>query len=106
MNRRRFVQILAPLVALLLATACHGGTETSTPARPAKTDHILVFAAASLKDVFTRLGGDFQKAHPGTEVTFNFAGSQELRIQIEQGAAADVLASADRKTMDTLQTAG
>ena len=37
-------------------------------------------------------------------MTFNFAGSQALRTQIEQGAAADVFASADHKNMDTLVT--
>ncbi len=90
--------ILFVLAALL--AACRGAPENPKP------DRVLVFAATSLHDVLTSLGDSFQKAHPGTEVTFNFAGSQELRTQIEQGAAADVLAAADRKTMDTLHTAG
>jgi molybdate transport system substrate-binding protein len=59
-----------------------------------------------LKDAFARLGAAFEKDHAGVTVTTNAAGSQELRAQIEHGAAADVFASADRKHMDALVTAG
>ncbi len=51
---------------------------------------------------FGDIGKAFEAAHPGVTVTFNFAGSQALRTQIEQGASADVFASADRKNMDTM----
>ena len=54
---------------------------------------ITVFAAASLRDVFNGLGAAFEKEHPGVKAQFNFAGSQELRTQIEQGAPADVYAA-------------
>jgi molybdate transport system substrate-binding protein len=64
-----------------------------------------VFAASSLRDAFTALSSAFKAAHPGVELTFNFAGSQELRAQIEQGASADVFASADTKHMEALRTA-
>ena len=46
-----------------------------------------------------------RKSHPGVEVSFNFAGTQELRTQLEQGAPADVFASADERHMQALQNA-
>jgi molybdate transport system substrate-binding protein len=58
-----------------------------------------VFAASSLKKTFTELGARFEKDHPGTEVTFNFAGSADLVAQLSQGAPADVFASADTRNM-------
>ena len=67
---------------------------------------VAVFEAASLKDAFARLAERFEKAHPGTKVLLNAAGSQELRVQIEHGAAADVFASADHKHMNALAAQG
>jgi molybdate transport system substrate-binding protein len=63
---------------------------------------LTVFAAASLMDAFKEIGTDFAAAHPGVTVTFNFAGSGTLRTQLEQGAVADVFASANQTEMDTL----
>jgi len=59
-----------------------------------------------LTDSFKALGTAFQTAHPGTTVQFNFAGSPTLVTQIEQGAAADVFASADTTNTDKLKTDG
>ena len=67
------------------------------------TTTLTVLAAASLTDAFKTIGTAFQKANPGVAVTFSFAGSQALRTQIEQGAKADVFASADTKNMDPAQ---
>src|SRR6516164_4296584 len=67
---------------------------------------LTIFAAASLRDVFGALGTTFEREHPGVKAQFNFAGSQELRTQIEQGAPADVFASADPKHMDAARRAG
>lgn len=79
--------------------------QASAPARPA-SQTLTIFAAASLRDAFEAMAGDFRRAHAGVEISFNFAGSQELRTQIEHGAPADVFASADRKHMDALFAAG
>ncbi len=65
---------------------------------------LTVFAAASLTGAFGDIGKAFEAAYPGVTVKFNFAGSQALRTQIEQGAPADVFASADHKNMDPLVT--
>jgi len=67
---------------------------------------LTVFAASSLRDAFQDLGRSFEEQHPGTSVSFNFAGSQELRTQVEHGARADVLASADPRTLRALAGAG
>jgi molybdate transport system substrate-binding protein len=67
---------------------------------------LTVFAASSLRDAFQDLGRIFEQEHPGTSVSFNFAGSQELRTQVEHGARADVLASADPRTLRALAGAG
>lgn len=69
------------------------------------TKHTLtVFAAASLTGAFQEIGKNYETANPGVKVNFNFAGSQILRTQLEQGAAADVFASADHLNMDFLIT--
>ncbi|ETW22592.1 molybdate ABC transporter substrate-binding protein [Mycobacterium gastri] len=67
---------------------------------------IVVFAAASLKSAFTRIGEQFRKDYPGVGVDFDFAGSSELATQLTQGATADVFASADTAQMDTVVKAG
>jgi molybdate transport system substrate-binding protein len=67
---------------------------------------LIVFAAASLTDAFKEIGAAFEAANPGTSVTFNFAGSQTLRTQIEEGAPADVFASANTDQMDVLLADG
>ncbi|MGV0849742.1 molybdate ABC transporter substrate-binding protein [Mycolicibacterium phlei] len=67
---------------------------------------LVVFAAASLKNAFTELGERFTAANPGSEVEFSFAGSSELATQLQQGARADVFASADTRNMDRVAAAG
>lgn len=66
-------------------------TATSTPVE----GKITVFAAASLTDAFKEIGTAFSAANPKASVTFNFAGSSALATQINEGAPADVFASAD-----------
>jgi molybdate transport system substrate-binding protein len=60
---------------------------------------ITVFAAASLTDAFKDVGKAFETDNPGAQVRFNFAGSSVLAVQINQGAPADVFASADPPQM-------
>lgn len=72
-------------------------------ATPATKEPLVIFAAASLRDAFGSLRDEFVKVNPNVEITFNFAGTQELRTQLEHGAPVDVFASADQKNMDALQ---
>ncbi len=80
----------AAIVAAMVSEA--GATRT-----PAAT--VTIFAAASLTDAFKELGRKLEERSPGLTVRFNFAGSQQLALQIEQGAEADVFASADHRWM-------
>jgi len=88
-------RLLCTSIALLLIAPVR-------PARAAGPRELVVFAAASLREAFTELGSRFEREHPGTRVAFAFAGSQELRTQIEHGAPADAFASADWKHMQAL----
>ncbi|MEK6575807.1 MAG: molybdate ABC transporter substrate-binding protein [Chloroflexota bacterium] len=76
----------------------------SSPTSNIQTQTLTVFAAASLLDAFTEIGKSFETVPPGVTVIFNFDGSQSLRTQIEQGAIADVVASAHQNEMDALIT--
>lgn len=104
--RRVRVALAGAAVAALVA-GC-GGDPAGGPAGASGgvTGTVSVFAAASLTESFTRIGRDFEAAHPGTTVVFNFAGSSALATQINQGAPADVFASAAALTMATVTEAG
>ncbi|MGW1469235.1 molybdate ABC transporter substrate-binding protein [Streptomyces sp. NPDC002308] len=109
---RRTLQWTGVGVAALLAlSACSSSDDSSSDtatasasasadaATPKLSGTVTVFAAASLKESFTALGATFEKAHPGTKVTFNFGGSDSLAAGITGGAPADVFAAASAKTM-------
>ncbi len=101
--RRRSVLLVAALVALLVVVA-------NAPNAVARANKVAgtttVSAAASLTEAFTQMGTDFQKANPGTTVTFNFGASSALVQQVEGGAPADVFASADGANMQKLVSGG
>ncbi|HUH72484.1 MAG TPA: molybdate ABC transporter substrate-binding protein [Mycobacterium sp.] len=96
------------VVGLLVSTvACGSESPSSSPSQPSQaTGSIVVFAAASLKPVFTQIGRQFKTDNPGSGVDFEFAGSSELATELTQGAIADVFASADTAQMDTVAKAG
>lgn len=87
---------LLSIMMILFVTACVPAT------RAIPTTALTVMAAASLTTPFTEIGRQFELQHPGTIVTFNFAGSQELAQQISQDAPTDVFASANRKQMNVV----
>jgi len=98
---KRIAALAVPLVLALAVAACSssGGAAKSGGKL---SGSITVDAAASLTEAFTALKAGFEKAHPGTTVTFNFAASSELATQITQGQPADVFASASTKNMTQL----
>ena len=95
--------IASVLAAALVAATV--GPDVALAAKP-PAGELVVFEAASLKEAFAVLAARFEKAHAGTRVVTNTAGSQELRAQLEHGAVADVFASADQRHMNALATEG
>ena len=77
-------------VLLCLGTAGHAADATTEP-----SGEVVVLAAASLTGAFADVALHIRDIHPELTVVYSFAGSQALRAQLEQGAAADVFASAD-----------
>jgi molybdate transport system substrate-binding protein len=89
------------------ALLCSCTIAASIAGEPAATKRTLnVFAAASLADAFRELARELEAKTPGLSVRINFAGSQQLVAQLEQGAVADVFASADERWMSYAQTQG
>ena len=101
---RRTAILAASLVPLAVACGSTPGARSGADARVQGS--VTVFAAASLTSAFEALGKAFERQHGGTSVKFNFAGTPTLVTQIEQGARADVFASADTANLDKLKTAG
>ena len=104
--------VTACAVLGLVGAACGsdddgGAAATTAPSIGAEvTGDVTVFAAASLTAAYTALGDAFMTEHPDAKVTFNFASSSDLVTQINEGAPADVYASADEANMTKLTDAG
>ncbi|KQO62748.1 molybdate ABC transporter substrate-binding protein [Curtobacterium sp. Leaf261] len=111
---RPLVAIGTAVVAVLALAGCSSNGSSSSSADASSsgsasssrsagpTGDITVFAAASLQQTFTELGTRYEAAHPGTTITFSFAGSSDLVTQIQAGAPADVFAAADEANMAKL----
>lgn len=96
MNRRTLLASLSLFGGVL---GCGRTANTPPPV-------VTVFAAASLSGAFAELGHLLEQRQTGLTVRFNFAGSQQLALQIHQGAAADVFASADERWMRAVSDSG
>ena len=102
-----FLVLVGPTFGLM---GCGGGVASSpggegssqtTGEEQTSGGAVTVLAASSLTDAFGELATMFEERNPGAKVNTSFGGSSELLTQIEQGAPADVLASADEAKMDT-----
>jgi molybdate transport system substrate-binding protein len=90
--------VLHPAVRTILLLAI-----TSCASPITGEEQLHVFAAASLTDAFGEIETRFEDSHPTIDVRLNLLSSAELAQQIEQGAPADVFASADSETMGDLE---
>ena len=102
-------RLLHLLLFTVLAAACAPAAPApaaTTPAAPDVTGEVVVFAASSLTDAFDDLAQKFQATYPSAKVTLNYGASTALRTQLEQGAKADVFASANQAEMDKAKQAG
>lgn len=106
--RRSRIALTGLTVLIVLGLTGCGDTASPQPGggSAGATGSVTVFAAASLTESFTTIGKDFEAANPGAKVTFSFAGSSALAMQINQGAPADVFASAAPANMKTVTDAG
>ena len=104
-SRKMGASVVLGILALI-ASGLLGTPRAAVGEDAAKPRDVTVFAAASLKETFEAIAKNFEAAHPGSHVALQLAGSQELRTQIENGAKADVFASADTRHMSALQDAG
>ncbi len=85
------------LAGLLSVSACEGTERTTT---------LRVFAASSLAESFADLAAGFEEEYPEVDVALTFGGSQLLRLQITQGAPAQLFASANRSHVEALVDEG
>ena len=90
-SRRSFLYSRCAAALLLALGSCDRASDSKTP--------LTVFAAASLAAPFAAIEREFEAAQPGYDVRLQLDGSQNLAFQIEQGAKADVFASADEANM-------
>jgi molybdate transport system substrate-binding protein len=97
---RRWIGAVAAVLLLSTSAAC-GFDDSGDKGSSGSGDKTLtVYAAASLTGAFTQMGKQFEADHEGVKVKFSFGGSSDLVAQIQQGAPADVFASADTTNMD------
>ncbi len=121
---RRTLAVTVPALLGLISLAGVSGAQSPSPIAPAASScapvpshapaspaasmvaveapDLLVFAAASLTKSFADLEAPWVAARPGSDLIFSFDASSTLRAQIEQGAPADVLASADTRNAQAL----
>lgn len=104
------ILIFTALFLLLLAASCtqNGGASPTTSGQPPaeKRSTLTVFAAASLTGAFETLAEAYEADSPDVNVVFNFAGSNQLATQINQGAPVDVFAGANWEQMENAIVGG
>ena len=112
MNLKR-IPVLALTLGMVLSLCACGGTpaETNPPAyetgtrensQLAEPVELIVFAAASMTETLTELGGRYMDANENVTIVFNFDSSGTLKTQVQEGADADIFISAGQKQMNQL----
>jgi molybdate transport system substrate-binding protein len=99
-------RVLTALVLAIGLAACGSSSKSSSASSGKLSGSIQVFMGSSLTKAFTEFAREFQAQHPGTEIKLDPGSSTTLAEQIQNGAPADVFASADTKNMQKLQDGG
>jgi len=102
-GRRRFLRALGAVFSMAMLAGCAMFAQQPPAVKQAP---VTVSAAISLKGALDQLGREYERDHPGAQITFNYGASGTLQHQIEQGAPVDLFIPAAQKQMDALQTAG
>lgn len=105
LSRRSAARLLVAAAVALAVAAPSVGSPAPATAAPAHQSTLTVFAASSLTDAFKEIGTLFEGAKQ-VPVTFNFGASSQLRTQLQQGAQADIFASADQTQMNNARNDG
>jgi len=93
-SRRALVIALAPISFFTACSSSHSQSSST----------LEVYAASSLATPFSYAGLAYEKAHPGVKVEFNLGSSSDLARFVQEGAPADVFASADIANMDKVES--
>ena len=96
----------AVFLVTLLAAVVTGGCANPAKGHVDGRGTLTVFAASSLTEAFSEAGLQFERDNPGVHVRLSFAGSQALRLQVEYGAPADVIATANARHVAALVQLG
>jgi len=90
-------------IGVLGLTGCASAQQDRSNASPDKA--VQVLAAASLQQAFDDIAAEFAAEHPEIDIDLSYAGSSTLVHNVDAGAPADVLATADEASMDTAEEA-
>lgn len=94
-------RVLSMILTCLVVGSVAACGENSGGGEQSEGSTLAVLAASSLTDAFGELENTFEEQNQDVDVTTSYAGSSELLTQIQQGAPADVFASADEAKMNT-----
>ena len=98
--------LISLVLLVCFSSGCISGYGNNESTDQTQKQAITVLAAASLTESFTEIGKKFEQENPEIQVIFNFAGSQTLFQQLEQGIPADIFASANQKYMSDAIVSG
>jgi molybdate transport system substrate-binding protein len=111
-TRSRLILLACAFLMMLGLVSCGGGSGGGSDdvgsggGGGEQGGTLTILAASSLTDAFGELGNTFEEQHQGVEVKQSFGASSDLLAQIQQGAPADVFASAAEEEMDTAKKDG
>ena len=90
--------LIVALVPLIFFAACASSSESQEQIA------LNVYAASSLATPFAYAGLAYEKEHPDVKVQFNLGASSDLARFVQEGAPADVFASADITNMNKVES--